>query len=427
MRKTHKFIKKIFSNGLRLILVPMKGSVASAVLVLVEAGSEYETKNKNGISHFLEHLVFKGTVNRPKPGMIAEELDALGAEYNAFTAQEYTGYWAKAQNYKLREVIELVSDLYLNPIFNAEEIEKERGVIIEEINMYEDMPMRRVEELFISLLYGDQPAGWDIAGRKEVIRRLGREDFINYRSAHYLPAATSVVVAGDFSVKEVTAQIKTLFGKIAGGQKSPRFKTRENQTKPSVLLKFKKSDQSYIVLGNRAWNIFDPRKYALQVLAEVLGGGMSSRLFVRIREEMGAAYYIRANAELFIDHGYLSVSAGVDHQKLDKVIKAILEEFKRIKEKLVDRKELQKAKDHMIGSLMLGLETSDELAGFYGHQEILMRSLISPQEAVNRISKVKPEEVRAAARAIFREDKLNLAVIGPYRRADDFQKILRLA
>lgn len=419
--------KIIFPNGLRLILAPMKGSVASAVLVLVEAGSEYETKDKNGISHFLEHMVFKGTVNRPKPGMISAELDALGAEYNAFTSQEYTGYWAKAQNHKLREIIELVSDLYLNPIFNPEEIEKERGVIIEEINMYEDMPMRRVEELFTTLLYGDQPAGWDIAGRKEIIRRLGREDFIKYRAAHYLPVATSVVVAGDFSVKEVTGRINSLFGRLAGGRKLPRFRTRERQTRSSTLVKFKKSDQSHIVLGNRAWNIFDPRKYALQVLAEVLGGGMSSRLFQRIREEMGAAYYIRANVELFVDHGYLSVSAGVDHRKLERVVKAILLEFERIKKEPVGPKELQKAKDHLIGGLMLRLETSDELAGFYGHQEILTRSFISPHEVVKRVLRVKSEEVKAAARAIFREDKLNLAVIGPHRKTESLRKILRFA
>lgn len=420
-----KFKKSILSNGLRLILVPMKGSVASTVLVLVEAGSEYEARDKNGISHFLEHLVFKGTTNRPKPGMIAAELDALGAEYNAFTSREYTGYWAKARNHKVREIIELVSDLYLNSIFNPEEIEKERGVIIEEINMYEDMPMRRVEELFIALLYGDQPAGWDIAGRKEVIRRLSREDFIKYRAAHYLPAATSIIVAGDFPAKEVAHQIKKLFHRLPQGKKSPRFPTRERQAKPPVLLKFKKSDQSHIVLGSRAWSIFDPRKYALQVLAEVLGGGMSSRLFVRIREEMGAAYYVRANTEMFLDHGYLSVSAGVEHGKLEKVVRGILEEFRRIKKELVGWKELQKAKDHMIGSLMLGLETSDELAGFYGHQEILTHRLIPPEEVVKRILKVKPEEVRAAARALFREDKLNLAVIGPHRKLGSLRKILR--
>ncbi len=419
--------KTILPNGLRMILAPMPGSLASAVLVLVEAGSEYETRDKNGISHFLEHLVFKGTANRPKPGMIAAELDALGAEYNAFTGQEYTGYWAKAQNHKLGEIIGLVSDLYLNPIFNPEEIEKERGVIIEEINMYEDMPMRRVEELFTTLLYGDQPAGWDIAGRKEVIRRLGREDFIKYRAAHYLPAATSVVVAGDFSLPRIANQLKNLFGQLPRGRKSPRFWTRERQAKPATLLKFKKSDQSHIVLGSRAWDVFDRRKYALQVLSEVLGGGMSSRLFVRIREEMGAAYYVRANAELFLDHGYLTVSAGVEHTKLEKVIRAVLEEFKRLKEELVGPKELQKAKDHMVGGLMLGLETSDELAGFYGHQEILTRRLVPPEEVVKRVLKVKPEEVRAVARTVFREDKLNLAVIGPQRKADPLRKLLRFA
>lgn len=418
-------IKKVLPNGFRLILSPMRGNVASAVLVLVAAGSEYETREKNGISHFLEHMVFKGTTNRPKPGMIAAELDALGAEYNAFTGQEYTGYWAKAQNHKLPQIIELISDIYLNPIFIPEEIEKERGVIIEEINMYEDMPMRRVEELFTSLLYGNQPAGWDIAGRKEVIRRLRREDFLEYRAAHYLPQATVMVVAGDFSPREAARQIIGLFGGLRRRRKYARFSTKEAQNRPEIMLKFKKSDQSHLVLGVRAWNIFDRRKYALQVLAEVLGGGMSSRLFVRVREEMGAAYRIRAGAEFFLDHGWFSVSAGVDHEKLEEVVKAILEELTRAKRELVGPKELQKAKDHLVGELLLGLETADELAGFYGQQEILTRRLLTPAEIVEKIMRVESPEVRAVARAIFRDPRLNLAVIGPQSRPESLRKILR--
>ncbi|MDZ7344723.1 MAG: insulinase family protein [candidate division KSB1 bacterium] len=413
-------------NGLRLVLVPAKENVAAAVLILVEAGSEYETFEQNGISHFLEHLVFKGTARRPRPGMVAAELDALGAEYNAFTAQEYTGYWAKAQSHKLGEVLDLLSDLYLHPIFDAAEIEKERGVIIEEINMYEDLPMRRVEQIFVSLLYGNQPAGWDIAGRKEIIRRLKREDILTYRQKHYLPQATTVVIAGNFSEKWAIKEVRRIFGTLARGKKAARFVTQEKQGRPQVMIKFKKSDQSHIVLGTRAWNIFDPRRYVLQVLAEILGGGMSSRLFIRVREEMGAAYYIRAGADLFLDHGYFSVSAGIDHSKLALAIGAILDELRRIKEKAVEARELKKAKDHLIGGLMLNLETADELASFYGSQEILTRRLIPPAEIVKRLNRVTAAEVKAAARAIFKDRILNLAIIGPYRRPERFRRLLRL-
>ncbi len=418
------FKKKILKNGLRVVLVPQKSSAATA-LVLVEAGSEYETKKINGLSHFLEHLMFKGTVNRPRPGAIAEELDALGAEYNAFTGEEYTGYWAKARKDKLPQIVETVSDLYLNPIFNREEIDKERGVVIEEINMFEDTPMRQVHDIFTTLLYGDQPAGWDIAGKKEIILKIKREDLISYRSKRYVAPNTAVVVAGDFDEKKIFQLVKKLFGGMKRKSKVPKKKTTERQSKPAVVVKFKESDQTHLVLGTRAFDVFDRRKYVLQVLGDILGGGMSSRLFKRVRGEMGAAYYIRAGSELLLDHGYFSVSAGVDHKKLESVIKAVLEELKRLADELVGSDEMKKSKDHIVGNFILGLETSDELAGFYGMQEIIAGKLLKPSEVIDKIQGVSPEDVRGIARQIFRNDKLNLALIGPYKRSETFRRILR--
>ncbi|MEK7512936.1 MAG: pitrilysin family protein, partial [Patescibacteria group bacterium] len=205
----HEFDRYILPNGTRIILVPQAGSVATTVAVLVEAGSKYETKEINGLSHFLEHMCFKGTTKRPRPLDIASELDGLGATYNAFTSQEYTSYFAKVKNDEFRRVLDIVTDLYLHPTFNAEEIEKEKGVIVEEINMYEDLPQRKVGELFMELVYGDQPAGWSIAGLKEVVRRLTRDDFIQYRAAHYLPQATIVVVAGGFDEDKARTALAT--------------------------------------------------------------------------------------------------------------------------------------------------------------------------------------------------------------------------
>ncbi len=421
-------VKKIvLNNGLRIILASQKSSPAATALVLVEAGSEYETKNINGLSHFLEHLAFKGTVKRPQPGMIATELDALGSEYNAFTSQEYTGYWAKAQKEKLPKILDIVSDLYLNPIFNSKEIEKERGVVIEELNMYEDTPMRRVHDFFMQLLYGDQPAGWDVGGRKEVIRRLKREDFLAYRGKHYVPQATTVVVSGDFDAEKTVRILKNIFESIKKQPKPSKFKTKEFQKKPAVFAKFKESDQTHLVLGARAFDIFDERRYGLQVLGDILGGGMSSRLFRRVREEMGAAYYVRASSELFLDHGYMSVSAGVDHQKVNHVIKAILEEMKRLADETVGAEELKKTKDHLIGNLFLGLETSDELAGFYGGQEVLTRKLLKPEDIAAKIQGVDAASVKKIARSLFVDAKLNLAVIGPHRNTDALKKILRFS
>jgi predicted Zn-dependent peptidase len=418
--------KIILPNGLRILLVPQASSLAASVLILVEAGSEYETKSINGVSHFLEHMMFKGTTNRPRPGMIAEELAALGAQSNAFTGQEYTGYWAKSEARKLPKILEIVSDLYLNPLFDPQEIEKERGVIIEEINMYEDNPARRVHEIFNSLLYGDQPAGWDISGEKEIIRKLAKKDFGRYREERYVASGTLVVIAGKFDEKKALKQIKQYFSALPRRHADKKSKTKERQARPEISAKFKESGQSHLVLGFRAFDLFDKRRYAIQVLADVLGGGMSSRLWKRVREELGAAYYIDAGADLSLDHGSFSVSAGVDHGKIDVVIKAILEECHRIRDELVPDAELQRTKDHMIGGLILGLETSDSLASFYGSQEILTKKLLPPEKIIDTIKAVSAAEIRAVARAIFLNKSLNLAVIGPYQNDAMFKQILTL-
>ncbi|KKR89175.1 MAG: putative zinc protease [Candidatus Wolfebacteria bacterium GW2011_GWA2_42_10] len=420
-----KFNKITLENGLRIIIVPKPDSLSTTVLVLVEAGSKYETKEINGISHFLEHMCFKGTKKRPRAIDIASELDSLGASYNAFTSQEYTGYYAKAQPKHFDKILDIISDMYLNPVFDQNEINKERGVIVEEINMYEDLPMRRVQQLFLNLLYGDQPAGWDIAGSKEIIKELNREDFLKYKKNHYLASSTIAVVSGKFD-DEAVGKIKSFFSGIKTNKKIPKIKTKEFQENPQILLKYKESDQAHLVLGVRAYDIFDKRKYAFQVLVNILGSGMSSRLFQKIRDEMGAAYYIRAEADLFTDHGYLAVFAGVDNKRIEEVIKAILEEFRKLSQKAVDEKELQKSKDHLLGNLMLSLETSDELASFYGGQEILTKKLIGPDELAQKIQAVKAEEIMAVAKDIFQNNKLNLAIIGPFKDKNRFEKILTL-
>src|SRR3989344_2092477 len=222
--------KTTLKNGLRILTIPRKDDLATTFLVLVEAGSKYETKEISGLSHFLEHMCFKGTEKRPKAIDIAGELDGLGAECNAFTAQEYTGYSAKVEAHKLDQALDIVSDLYLNPVFDIAEIEKEKGVVIEELNMYEDLPMRKVNDLFMELLYGDQPAGWDIGGTKEVVRSLTKEQLVAYRQAHYVPQATVVVVAGAFDEQDIIKKIEAAFGAIPAGAKSGKTAVTEAQT-----------------------------------------------------------------------------------------------------------------------------------------------------------------------------------------------------
>jgi len=409
-----KFKKITLDNGLRIISAPKSDSLSATLLVLVEAGSKYEIKEINGLSHFLEHMCFKGTKKRPTSIDISSDLDSIGAVYNAFTSMEYTGYFAKARPEHFDTILDVVSDIYLNQIFDPKEIDKERGVIIEEINMYEDLPMRRVQELFTSLLYGDQPAGWDIAGKKEVIKKLIRGDFIKYHNEHYLGQSSLVVIAGKFDQEKAVEKIKNAFSDIKSSKKTPKIKTIETQNKPELLLKFKETDQTHLILGVRAFDVFDERKYALEVLSDILGGGFSSRLFQKIREQMGAAYYISADADLYTDHGYLAASAGVDHNKIDDVIQATIEEFKKLADEEISKKELERAKDHLIGHLIMGLETSDNLATFYGGQEIITKKIITPEELIEKIQQVKAEEIKELAHDIFQNQKLNLAIIGPF-------------
>jgi len=419
-----RFSKKVLKNGLRVITVPMKDNPTVTVLVLVEAGSKYEDKKVNGISHFLEHMCFKGTLKRPKAVDISKELDALGSQYNAFTSQEYTGYYAKSGSRHFKQVFDVVSDIYLNSTFPEAEMHKEKGVIIEEINMYEDMPHRHVQDLMMKLLYGDQPAGWNVAGEKKNILKMKREDFVRYKSEHYLPEATVLVVAGQVTEKEVLKEAKRIFGKISRGRKGSKIKTKDKQSKPKVLINFKKTDQTHFVLGVRTYDLFSKKNAALSVLGAVLGGGMSSRLFVKLREEMGVGYYVRAYNDAYTDHGFLQISAGVDNKRIEEVLEAILEECKKLKSDLVSDDELRKVKEYLIGNMKLSLESSDDIANFYGGQELLRREILNIGQKAKEIRKVTAREVQSLAKNIFQNNKLNLALIGPLKSQNQFSKIL---
>lgn len=420
------FKKTIFKNGLRVITVPMKDNPTCTVLVLVETGSKYETKSLNGISHFLEHMCFKGTTKRPKGIDISKELDSIGSQYNAFTSQEYTGYYAKSDAKHFKKIFDLVSDIYLNSTFPSTEIEKEKGVIIEEINMYEDMPARHVQDIMMNLLYGDQGAGWSIAGEKENILAMKREDFVKYKNAHYVPSATTLVVSGSVSEKEVMQEVKKIFGSLKNNKKDKKLKTKEIQTKPQVLIKYKKTDQTHFVLGVRTFDLFYRDNAVLSVLSGVLGAGMSSRLFIKLREEMGVGYYVRAYNEAFTDHGFFQISAGVDNNRIEEVLKAVIGECNKLKTKLVHTEELEKVKECLIGNMKLSLESSDDIANFYGTQELLKKEIKNIDEKARQIRNVSAKQIQDMAKKIFQNNKLNLALIGPFDNKMDQNKFLKV-
>lgn len=421
-----KFKKKVLKNGLRIVTVPMADNPTVTVLVLVEAGSKYETKKINGISHFLEHMCFKGTDKRPKAIDVSKELDSLGSQYNAFTSQEFTGYYAKSDARHFKQIFDVVSDIYLNATFPETELEKEKGVIIEEINMYEDMPHRHVQDLMMKLLYGDTPAGWNIAGEKKNILAMTRKDFIKYKKEHYVPKATLIVVAGKVSEKEVMREVKKVFGGLKGGAKKGKFKVHESQNRPKALVKYKETDQTHFVLGFRTHGTLYKGNPAISVLAAILGGGMSSRLFQRLREEMGVGYYVRSYNDVYTDHGFLQISAGVDNKRMDEVLVAVLEECRKLKNTEVLEEELNKVKEYLIGNMKLSLESTDDIANFYGTQEILKKDIKTSEDKAKEIRKVTARQIKDLATTIFQNKGLNLALIGPFKEEKHFLKTLKI-
>lgn len=408
-----KFKKKVLPNGLRMLAVPMADNPTVTVLVLVETGSKYESKEKNGLSHFLEHMCFKGTTTRPNTSDLSKELDTLGCEFNAFTGQEFTGYYAKGKAGDFPKLIDIISDLYLNPLLKEDEIEKEKGVIVDEINMYDDMPMQKVHEVWMELLYGDQPAGWAITGPRDIVRGMSRKDFVNYRKVHYVASATTVIVSGNVDANTAFKSIAKNFKGVSENKKSTKKKTRDTQSAPQVALKHKETDQTHFILGVRSFPVYDKRNPILSVLSGVLGGGMSSRLFRKVRGEMGVGYYVHSANTTSTDSGYFAVSAGVANDRLEDVLRAVMIELEGLKNNLVPADEISKVKEYLIGRMYLGLESSDDLAEYYGTQEVMRREMRTPKEREKIIRAVTADDVRKMARKIFVEKNLNLAIVGP--------------
>ena len=421
-----KYKKITLENGLRIISVPMENTRAVTVLIMVGAGTKYETKETNGISHFLEHMFFKGTRKRQNTLEIAETLDRIGGIYNAFTSKEFTGYWAKVDSDYLDLALDWVSDILLNSKFEEKEINKERGVIIEEFNMYLDTPTAYIQDLWEKLLYGDQPAGWMTLGRKENILRFRRPDFLCYLNTHYSSKNTVICIAGNVNPEVVEKKVERYFRKINTTVPCDKQKVIEVQKKPKSLLYFKETDQTHIALGVRGYDLFHPQRFSQIILAKILGGFMSSRLFISVREKKGLAYYIRTVSESTTDTGYLVTFAGVDNKNFQEAIKIILREYRRLKESKITASELKKAKDNLRGSLVLSLESSDAQASFYADQELLTQRILTPEEKIAKIDAVTREDIYRAAKEMFQPNKLNLAIIGPWRNKTKLNKLLKI-
>jgi predicted Zn-dependent peptidase len=417
--------KKTYKNGLRVITVPMKDNPTVTVLVLVGTGSDYETKEINGISHFLEHMCFKGTLKRNSAKVISHELDALGCQYNAFTGNEMTGYYAKGDAKNFKQIFDVVTDIYLNSTFPEAEMEKEKGVIIEEINMYEDMPQAHVQDLWGEVLYRDQPAGRSTLGTKENIQKMNRDNFVNYKKSHYIAGNTVVIVTGNITSDEVYKEVNKYFKDIKTTSKIKKVKTKDIQNKPNVLIKYKETDQTHFVLGVRTYDLFDKRNTIVGLLAGVLGSGMSSRLFNKLREEMGVAYYVRAYNQASLDHGTLQISAGVNNKRVKEVLKEIIKECNTLINKKVEIEELDKVKALIIGNMKMSLEATDDIANFYGGQELMKKEIKTLEDKIKEIKMVNTRDIQKMAKIIFKDKNLNLAIIGPFKEDSQLKEILK--
>ncbi len=420
------FEKIILKNGLRVILAPLSSVMSTTAIVLCGAGSRYETKQTNGISHFLEHMFFKGTNKRPTASDISHELDSIGADYNAFTGKEATGYHIKSASKHLPMVLDMLADMLWNSKFDPAEIEKERGVIIEELNMYEDTPMRKVAEVYEALMWGNQPLGWEIGGRKENIKSIKHSDFGDLINARYAPNNMVVALAGNFKKREALALVEKHYGHQKPHDVSGFLPVLEDQRKPAASVFYKKTDQAHLVVGVRGLKMGHADRYNAAVLGTILGGGMSSRLFINVREKRGLCYYVRADHESYLDTGTMAASAGVDLKRIDEAIKVILVEFGKIAAEKVTERELKKAKEYIKGKVILSWEDSRTVAFAYGSDELLEGEVRSLKDYLKRIDEVTAEDIKRLAQFLFANSKLNLAVIGPFKDKDRFQKLLRL-
>lgn len=419
------YSKQVLKNGLTILKVPIPGAKSVLVDVFVKTGSRHEQARVGGISHFLEHLFFKGSRRYPTAHELSHALDAVGAEYNANTGKEHTQYYIKAAKKHFAFIFETLTDMMQNPVFAPEEIEREKGVIIEEINMYQDTPMRHVEDILEELMWPRQALGRNIAGTPAVIRKITRADIWDYVKKFYQPQNMILAMAGAIPEKELR-RLLSPWAALPSGKFPPWEKAAARQSAPAFRLEPKKTEQCHLALGFRSYDYNHPDYIPQIVLATILGSGMSSRLFVEIRERQGWAYYVKAVAGNYQDTGNFVIQAGVRLAAISEAVKKIMAELKKIKTEKVAERELSKAKEYLKGTLTLSLEESENLLSWYLDQIAFRKSVLEPEAAFALIDQVAPEAIRRVANDVFQNKKMNLTVVGPGKNALGLKKYLKV-
>jgi len=417
------FEKTTLQNGIRVVTAPMPQVGSVSCFVMLAAGSRYENAESNGIAHFSEHMFFKGTERRPSARAIATEIDAIGGEFNAFTGKELTGYYVKCGSETRDVALDVLTDMLLHSRFDPGEIEREKGVILEEMNVYLDTPQRYVGSVYDRLLYGDQPLGRDILGTRETIEGATRDTFFSYLDAWYRPERIVVGIGGRIG-DGLVDRLEELLGGIEAAETGAPPPVEIPPDGSPVLLHTKTSEQAHLNLGVRSYPIGHPDRYALQLLTVVLGGGMSSRLFTEVRERRGLGYYVHAGSSAYTDAGTLVTGAGVDVSRVDEAITTILEELRKIAAEPVPVDELEKARGYAKGRFVLRLESPQGTIQYGLRHEVLEGEIEEPDELLRRLDAVTVEDLQRVAHDLLEDKRLYLALVGPFDDAERFEKLL---
>ena len=417
------FRRHRLDNGLRILSAEMPQVQSVTCMIMLAAGSRYETPETNGIAHFAEHMFFKGTERRPTARDISAEIDAVGGEFNAFTGKEYTGYYVRCAADFRDQALDVLVDMLRNSKFDSDEIEREKGVIVEEMNMYFDTPRDFIGGVYERLLYGDQPLGWDIIGRKETVRGATQDTFLEYVDHWYKPERMVVGVAGRLD-GDYLGSIERLLGDLEPAETGAPAPTAMNGGGPRVTIHRKESDQAHLCLGVPSYPIVHPDRWALQMVATVLGTGMSSRLFTEVRERRGLAYYVFAHNQGYTDTGTLYSQAGVDITRSEEAVETIVAQFRRIAEEPVPSEELEKARALAKGRFVLRLENPQGMIVYGLGREVLNDPALEPAEVLAGLDAVTAEDVQRIAQDVIAANGLNLALIGPFDDEAPFESLL---
>jgi predicted Zn-dependent peptidase len=404
--------KTTLDNGLRVLTETMPHTRSVSICIFVGVGSRYETEPQAGVSHFIEHLCFRGTTRRTTSREISEAIEGVGGIINAGTDKELTIYWCKVTQPHLTLALDVLADILRNSRFDPADIERERQVITEEINMSQDSPAQLVNMLIDELLWPQHPLGRDIAGTKETVAAISREMIVDYLAQQYLPANTVVGVAGAGEQEEMVSAVENAFGKWAERKPNPGYPAYRERPFPRLRIEAKETEQAHLCLALSGLPLLHPKRFTLDLLNVILGEGMSSRLFTEIRDRLGLAYSINSYAEHFSDTGSVTVYAGVEPKNLPLAIKAILEQLSQLKEP-VPQAELTKAKELSKGRLLLRMEDSRSVAGWMGGQEILTQNVLSVDQLIAIVDAITAEEIQQLARELLVSSQLRLAVVGP--------------